>query len=480
MTYSRSLFTWALLLAALILATVPSNRARAADWVLPPGQESQLLALLSVPGWGEPDAAVRGGRVRLLWHKGAALDRDLAAELRHPATPSAVGHARIAGRLDVAVDAATPWPPAAVAALQKQLDATDVTLRWTLIEPAVLPSAVTAVDAAAQRHGPRLAERAAREPDVAAAEASAAVTQADAAAACEYSAVASALVDRPQLARPLLDAILAKSPTCKPAYLAAPRVHGDEASLPRLIAVLEQGVRSRPGDLDLRYLMGDALHAAWRNPEAAVQYEAVAQANIQYPFVLGRLATCYTQDPRVTESGYEQPFLDRLAKDPKDIPARYVAGCIAYYQDRFDDVLTLLEPLLKEVPGEPRVYLYTAMAHFRLGHQRRAEENLDLLSRRVKHDDPDEFYVRSIVGRAKDFEQSLRDLETFVERSKGRRDHPNKVAKIQRELAIMRSGRAPTWFDLQPAGLRWSAWGGGGLLITALAVWLVRRALRNR
>ena len=80
-----------------------------------------------------------------------------------------------------------------------------------------------------------------------------------------------------------------------------------------------------------------------------------------------------------------------------------------------------------------------------------------------------------MVNRKRDFEQSLRDLETFVALSRDRLNSPAKVAKVERELEVMRSGRVPTWFDLWPTAVRYGVIALALLLLVGLARWLLRR-----
>lgn len=322
-----------------------------------------------------------------------------------------------------------------------------------------------------------LAATALVKPDEAAAAGSKLVAGLKGEAACAWVALADTLVaaGKREAAQKLAMAVAFRAPQCKNAWLTAGGLfaHVEGGSEPSL-KFAEQALAAIPDDVDLLAMKASALHGLWRNDEAAVLWERVLARDLRHPGTLGLLATACTQGEQVTDDAWLKRFADRVAANPDDKVARYIKGTIHYYRGDFEDVLKYLEPLIDDVPNEPRIYLYTAMSNFELGRVEQADKLLARVAALV-HDDPDYYYCRSVVNRTRDFEQSLRDLETFVRLSRDRQNRAAKVAKVERELEIMRSGRLPTAWDMWPAPLRYGVPLAGLLLLLGLGAWLVRR-----
>jgi len=296
-------------------------------------------------------------------------------------------------------------------------------------------------------------------------------------AACAWVALADTLAasGRRDDGQALAESITKVAPKCKNAWLTAGGLlPHQEGGSKRALALAEGALAQIPDDLDLVFLRASALHGLWRNEEAAAEWEKVVAANPKHPGALGMLATAYTQGGQVTDDAFLQRFADRIAKNDKDVAARYVKGTIHYYRGEYQQVLDHLQPLFPVAPREPRIWLYTAMSEFHLGNVQRADKMLERIEK-LAHDDPDYYYCRSVVNRHRDFEASLRDLETFVRLSRARQNSAAKVAKVERELEVMRTGRVPTAWDLWPAWLRWGLPAAGLLLLISIGIWMVRR-----
>ncbi|MCO4760521.1 MAG: hypothetical protein KC502_03410 [Myxococcales bacterium] len=295
-------------------------------------------------------------------------------------------------------------------------------------------------------------------------------------APCRWAEVAEVLRQQKavSLAQATASAVLAKDPKCEPAWITR-ALAGNEAlsRWPETLKVANEALKQLPESLPLLNVKAGALHAGFRNREAAELWEQVARRDLQFPGVMGMLATAWTQLPEVLDDDFLDPFHERLGRDPKDVVTRYIVGTASYYRDDFRAVIRYLDPLRSVLPREPRVHLYTAMAHFHLGHKKAAEARLETLQT-FGHNDPDYYYCRSVMRRNTDFEGSLRDLETFVRLSKGRQNSAAKVFKMHRELEVMRSGRLPNAFDLLPDWLRFSLMGLAGLLLATIAFLTVR------
>jgi tetratricopeptide (TPR) repeat protein len=294
---------------------------------------------------------------------------------------------------------------------------------------------------------------------------------------CDWAPVAYTLQAHGQAdsAANIARAILALDPRCERAWLVRGHVvNRSQADWQAVLALANEALAQVPNSLPLLNLKAGALHAGWQSRQAAAVWERIARIDLGYPGVMGMLATAWTQLPDLHNSDFLDPFLQRIARDPKDVVSRYIVGTASYYRHDYDSVLRYLEPLRTVVPREPRVHLYTAMAHFHLGHREVAARRLATLER-FGHRDPDFYYCRSLMRRDTDFEGSLRDLEKFVRLSARRQNSPEKVHKMHRELQVMRSGRVPNAFDLLADWLRWSILAAVALLLTAIGWWLLRR-----
>ncbi len=303
-----------------------------------------------------------------------------------------------------------------------------------------------------------------------------AIAHSDAATACTWAAVAHALQQDGALpgANDVARAVLAKDKTCERAWVVnALSVDQQLAAWRGSLNVANAGLAVLPDSLPLLNVKAGALHAGFRNREAAEIWEQIARRDLQFPGVMGMLATAWTQLPTVLDDNFLDPFYAKLKADPNDVVSRYIIGTASYYRDDYPSVIAYLDPLRAVVPREPRVHLYTAMAHFHLGHKELARQRLETLQQ-FGHNDPDYYYCRSVMRRHTDFEGSLRDLETFVRLSQGRQNSPSKIFKMHRELEVMRSGRLPNAFDLLPDWLRWALIAAALLLVAGVGVVVVR------
>ncbi len=300
---------------------------------------------------------------------------------------------------------------------------------------------------------------------------------ADSTETCSWAEVARSLEQEQHVAAAaeLSETVRNRAPGCRLAWLQSIGcLPGGVAGWQRRLASVEAALKRFPDDLDLMFARGSALHDGWKNREAAAAWELVAAKNLQYPGILGMTATAYTQLPEVHDDAFLATFEERIRKNPKDVVARYVKGTIHYYRGEYQAVVDALDPLLKEVPDEPRIYLYTSMSLFNLGRVAEADARFALLGQKA-HDDADYYYCRSVMLRQRDFEQSLRDLETFERLSRNRQNSDAKNAKIARELEVMRSGRAPNAFDVLPTPVRYGIGLGGAALVLGLGIWFARR-----
>jgi tetratricopeptide (TPR) repeat protein len=172
--------------------------------------------------------------------------------------------------------------------------------------------------------------------------------------------------------------------------------------------------------------------------------------------VVASLASTHPTAERVGE-------LARAADDtPDDALAQFTAGVAAHYyahqsgrdrteKDRYyTSALQYLERVRAKYEFEPRLYIYLAVSHFRLGHQDQAEQ---LIERAVALDtgDPDAYYCRAEIFQRVDTARSIADLERYLRmvadlRAAGVVDSAGKTQRVRAMLDHLRAvqrGDAP-------------------------------------
>ncbi len=209
-------------------------------------------------------------------------------------------------------------------------------------------------------------------------------------------------------------------------------------------AAADAGLRAFPDDESLLYLWGYHYYAKRAMERAIGPWERLVAKDLRFPALLGQLGTAYLVAQRLDRKGVDR-MLERLAQNPEDLVASFLAGLGLYYLKEYERVVPLLEPVVKVVPDESRARLYLAMAHYFLGHQETAEQMFEDMEPYAYHD-PDIYYCRSLIYRKRDLPRAIREMERFLEVfvGEGRLSFgPEKVQKARSDLERMRRGEVP-------------------------------------
>jgi tetratricopeptide (TPR) repeat protein len=203
-------------------------------------------------------------------------------------------------------------------------------------------------------------------------------------------------------------------------------------------------------------ILSAGLARNYRYREAIEVLYDLSKRNPERDIVLGRLAGLLNflteqagRDPaRAKDLEAVIAKMQLAATDSKDVVARFIVATRAYYAGKLEEALPLLESLLDSGNRDPRIPLYTAMAHFWLGHQEQAER---LIARAVEigPSDPDVFYCRSQIVRRKHLPQAIADLERYEQMTlqPWATGPTSKAQRVSAELKLMRLGRLPPDWD---------------------------------
>ncbi|UQA60193.1 tetratricopeptide repeat protein [Polyangium aurulentum] len=208
-----------------------------------------------------------------------------------------------------------------------------------------------------------------------------------------------------------------------------------------------------------RYKQGFSLYAAGNHREALRLFTDLARQN-PHGGVLGMVVATLAAtapDPEIAAD-----YGRRADEAPNDTLAQFMAGVAAHYAAHqragsreqkdalYTTALRYLERASPAYDFEPRLFIYLAVSHFRLGHQPEAERLIEsavsLGSR-----DPDVFYCRAEIFQHVDLQRSLEDLDTYLALSEelqkqGAIGSPNKRARVLRmreHLIAVSRGEAP-------------------------------------
>lgn len=197
-----------------------------------------------------------------------------------------------------------------------------------------------------------------------------------------------------------------------------------------------------------KYALAHRLYREQRHAEAVAICTELARERPEWGGVLGML---------VANLAPTQPDAARVAElvaaadaAPDDVLAQFMAGVGAHYSAHYKartvdekkalyrTALTYLERTRPHFDFEPRVFIYLAVSHFRLGHQEEAERLIEqaiALGRK----DPDAFYCRAEIFQHKDPQRALKDLDTYIEMTTGpeyvtQGDKPQRVQRLKEKI----------------------------------------------
>lgn len=182
---------------------------------------------------------------------------------------------------------------------------------------------------------------------------------------------------------------------------------------------------SRPGlspAQEQRYQEGLGHYRAQRYPQAIETYTSLAREN-PCCGVLGMVVASLAST--APAPGLAARYAAEADRAPNDKLAQFVAGTVAHYAAHhsgrsreeksrlYAQAIQYLDRTRPTFDFEPRLFIYLAVSHFRLGHQREAEEFIERAVT-LGHDDPDVFYCRAEIFQRSNIQRSIEDIDTYL------------------------------------------------------------------
>lgn len=239
-------------------------------------------------------------------------------------------------------------------------------------------------------------------------------------------------------------------------------------TLDRAVDVLDQCERLFPASLSVQDHLSSALYLRGTREDRREDLEGafrslvrVAEGDPHQPQVLSRLGSVFFFYSKFrTDREMEAEIESRLARDPHDLVGLYLKGLFLFYARRdYASSAAYFHKVLRQKDDEPRVFVYLALDSFYQGRQEEAEA---YIARGVALapviEDPDVYYVRSIIIRTKDLEQAAGDIERYLELTSGpdRVCHPTKQQWLRKELENLRAGRPSEWWRSREPSEPWN------------------------
>ena len=189
---------------------------------------------------------------------------------------------------------------------------------------------------------------------------------------------------------------------------------------------LAQGVAvDRPGlsaEQEARYQAGLRAYQEHRYQDAISTYVALARDNTCCG-VLGMVVASYAST--APSPSVAMRFQAEADAAPNDLLKQFIAGVVSHYAAHhsgrsreeksrlYAQAIRYLDRTRPTFDFEPRVFIYLAVSHFRLGHQREAEEFIERAVT-LGHDDPDVFYCRAEIFQRSNIQRSIEDIDTYL------------------------------------------------------------------
>lgn len=252
---------------------------------------------------------------------------------------------------------------------------------------------------------------------------------------------------------------------------------------PALPAVTDAGAAAPNGPAALspahraRYQQGFEAYRAQRYREAIATFTALAREN-PCCGVLGMVvASIASTSPMPSDADRAAREADADRADPLK---QFIAGVTAHYAAHnngrsreeklalYARCLEYLERVRASYPQEPRLYIYLAVSHFRLGHQAEAERAIERAVE-LGRDDPDAFYCRAEVFQRVNPQRAIQDIDTYLEMAtrfaaQGAVLDPGKTARVRAmraHLVAVSRGEARNEEIFDPLQDHQRAQGGG-------------------
>lgn len=289
-----------------------------------------------------------------------------------------------------------------------------------------------------------------------------------------------------ELAAALAERVRTVDPACTAAWVQELRARSDLPAAPAAEAAAEAALSAFPHDPTVLSAAAalSRRHRDWQR--AITRYEKVGAVQPPVPHVLGHLSNA------LMHSGFDrdaalQRYRDRVAADPNDDVARFMAGVLLHYEDEYEASNAMLRPLVGRRDGEDRLWIYMAMNDFNLG---KRDEALAVLNRIAdgRLPDPDVYYCRAEILRDTDRARAAADLRLYQAGSMGGDSfHAAKEARVRRMLAALEECQKtntavcegewehPRKERETAARNRLIAYGAAALALLGLGLWLWRR-----
>ena len=260
------------------------------------------------------------------------------------------------------------------------------------------------------------------------------------------------------------------------------------------------------GDKDdpkhLHYNVGFEMFKERQYGRAYKYFVLMARDDPTYAGVLGmlvaNLAPLHPDAERVkklTDASDAKPdsALDAfLAGVAAHYSAHYVASSKEGKQALYETAIQYLERTRPTFDFEPRVFIYLAVSHYRLGHQKQAEALIEQAVA-LNRQDPDAFYCRAEIFHRTQPERALKDIDQYLALTEAEEGvstaKVNRVRKMRGYLVRVISGEleltelwdpitghtyeVPSAADVFTDG----TWGPIALIVLALMVFLLSFAV---
>jgi tetratricopeptide (TPR) repeat protein len=195
-----------------------------------------------------------------------------------------------------------------------------------------------------------------------------------------------------------------------------------------------------------QYQKGFKLFLAKKHVAAFDYFLAMARESPKYSGVLGMLVANLA--PQQPDRARVQQFMDAADAASGDTLKQFLAGVAAHYSAHYKAQTRDAKKALYEIsirylsrtrPAynfEPRVYIYLAVSHFRLGDQARAEfliEEAVALNRK----DPDAYYCRAEIFHRSQPQKAIADIDTYLDLTESTSVADSKFQRVRNMKAYL-------------------------------------------
>jgi|GEM_PF-5064698 len=248
------------------------------------------------------------------------------------------------------------------------------------------------------------------------------------------------------------------------------RIYSMNTDLPFKEDWLKRAENLFPNDAGIQIIIGQAYFMREMNERALPYFERAFKIIPHASNLLGMIAAVY-HDLENKES-ISRDLERRIQADPRDPVPRMALGVIAYYSGDYARAIELLEPLQKEFPEEPRVWIYSMMSYFHMGKQAEAER---LLERIYSMNDADVYYCAGVIYEKSNPRRAVREIERFLSMAEYLpKRHISKIARVRKfreELLARIDGKDESTFDLSQ--LDWRRWAVNSAIVIAIFAILI-------